>query len=619
MNICDFPQNVLQNISNHLEVPFKVRFAITNKHIFESIIGTVYSIVVYHPVGYEKKYDDDSDNHNHNIDIGLARRNDHVLDNTITLLSNKNIVKFFETISQSSFLNFNYSDFVTELYLEKLDDLSVFNILQWRNSINLPIFQNLKQYQFPTNIEIQPLTFENAPNLDTLIIDHNFCNYLDYNKGSIGFFNNAKIVNLFFKGTLGKNEDMVIFKLITSFPQMIKRLHQLHFLVDTHENYDFVYRRIVGFFAILRKMNLIMHNISKLSLTLTNVSSSTVLLLISKHIIFENLIDLSLFIQDDSKILTLVKSLDKLSTIVHHHGFNIKKLLLKYNLIKEDTEKNHLRSMMLLKLCESFNSLTHLNIDLTIDGLDLSNLLMILGTPISNNVDSLYDIRINVFQPSENLIGNILPTLEDTILLFPHLNFLNNCGCPICNSILETLSLNDNSNLNLFDETIKVSTLLIIGQELDLVQNDCTYSVNSNSIINQYSRFLRLNNYSKNGYLFDHLIGKQLNHSLAYLPNLEIFEICGLVYTKSNKITTMDFTYDGDVVLYDQNDDDEDMEDDDGNDNDEIELRNNHYLSNDRSFTTSKFELLYGNEFTGLDSHIITNITDLGRVFNGNL
>lgn len=582
MNITNFPQNVLHSITDHLESQSKVRLAMANRHMFRSIISTVYATVVYDEINEE-------DVNTANNSLKYSKRNDAITDNRITLLTPNNVYKFFRTISEPSFLNFNYSDFVIRLYLEKLVDTDIFDLASWRNSACMPVFNNLREYQFSNMIDILPLTYEFAPKLNTLIVDHNFCDYLDINKGSIEFFNNENVDTIYIKGTLGKNEDMVMFKLLTKCSHMIKHLKQLHFLVDSNENYEYVYRRIVGFFAILRKMNLVMFNVHKLSLTLTNVTTSTVISLISKHIIFENLVDLSLFIQDDSKVLTLVKSLDKLSTVVNHHGSNIKRLLIKYDLLKEDTEKNHLRSMMLLKLCESFHHLSHLNIDLKIHGLNFSNLLMVLGAPISNNLNTLYDLRINVYQPSENLIGNILPTLEDAVLLFPYLNFLNNCGCPICRSILHDLLLNNSSNLTFFDETIKVSTLLIIGQELDLVQKQCTYKINSDTIVNQYSKALIHDNYSKNGYLFDHLTNIQLNHSLAYLPNLQLFEICGLVYKKTNWSNLVD----EDVIMEDSN--------------------------NIPSGAQNTFELLYGKKFTGLDSNIITDITDLGRMFNGNI
>lgn len=601
MNLCDLPQNVLHIIADHLEAPFKIRLAMANKRLFHILIPTAYSIIVFEPNKYQTISSKEKNQ------IKLALRNDKIVDNNIIILSDNNIEKFIQTISNPSILGFNYSDFIIELYFEKLINPKIFDLSSWRNSIIFPKFTNLKKYQIPSTINIHPLTYENAPNLETLIIDYNFCNFLDYNKGSVEFFNHQNIKNIFIKGTLGKNEDMVIFKVLTKFPLMIKNLHQLHFLVDSNENYEFVYRRIVGFFAILRKMNLVMHNINKLSLVLTNLSSSTILSLINKHIIFENLDTLSLIIQDNSKILTLVKSLDKLSTIIHHHGFNIKNLLIKYDLVNEDVEKNHLRSMMLLKLCESFSNLTHLNIDLKIEGLNFSNLLMILGTPISNNIDTLIDIRINVYQPSENLIGNILPTLEDAMLLFPYLNFLNNCDCIICRSILNKLTLDNNTNLNLFDETIKVSTLLIIGQELDSVQRQCSYIIDSSSMINQNSRFLRLDTYSKHGYLFDHLINKQLNHSLAFLKNLKIFEICGLVYI--NKKTQIE-NNENKGISNENEDEDEEMPDFD--DLGVTEAKKD-------TLQLNHFDLLYGGKFTGLESSILANISDLGRVFNGNV
>ena len=574
VGLTDLPQDVLLLITNHLELPYKVRFALACKRIFTNVIPTVYHTVVYVPLQRQ---------------VPLASRNDKVIDHTLTIVTDENIKSFLQTISSPSSLGFAYSDFIINLFLEKLTNPDVFDLHTWRSSEYFPKFTRLLQYQFPNSLDVMPMTYENAPNLDTLVVDSNFCNFLDYNKGSIEFFNHENIKKIFFKGTLGKNEDMVIFKLITKLPHMIHKLSDLHFLIDSEENHEFVYRRIVGFFAILRKMNLTMVNVSKLTLVLTNVSSSTILSLLGKHIIFENLTDLSLFIQDDAKVLTLVKSLDKLSYIVSHHGFNIRKLLIKYELVKEDTDKNHLRSMMLLKLCESFRHLTDINIDLKIHGLDLSNLLMILGTPIAKNMDTLQDVRINIFQPSENLIGNIIPTLEDAMQLFHDLNFLDNCSCHICKSILQKLQLTDPldfTNLTLFNETIKVSTLLIIGQELDRVQRDCHYTLNADCMVNGYSRFIRLNKYSRNGYLFDHLISRQLNHSLNYMSNLQVFEICGLVYAKFPQYETkeLDVTRSG---CQDFNND------------------------------GHTFRLLYGNKFTGLDENIITNIAGLGRVFSG--
>lgn len=599
INITDFPENVLQIITNHLDINSKKNFSFTNHYIFYSIIQSLYHTIIYEPILY-------STTNGNSEELSFAQTNNHCTNNSITILTNSNIEKFIHSISVPSKLGFYYSNFIVYLYLEKLVDTQIFDLPRWRTSEYFPIFQNLKKYHFPENIKILPLTYENAQNLDTIIVDYNFCDFLDFNKGSIEFFNHHNIKNLYFKGNLGKNEDIVIFKLITKFPHMIKHLSQLHFLVNSNENYEIVYRRIVGFFAILRKMGIVLTNLHTLTLSLTNTSSSAVLSLIGKHIIFENLTNFSILIQDDGKVLTLVKSLDKLSTIIQHHGFNINKLLIKYDLVTEDIDKNHLRSMMLLKFCESFRNLLQINLDLNIDGLSFSNLLMVLGSPIANNLNSLYDVRINVHQPSENLIGNIIPTLEDAIQLFPHLNFLNNCLCTICSSILEKLSLTSTTTSVLFEETIKVSTLLIIGQELDLVQKDCNYSVNSNSIINPIARFLRLNNYNKNGYLFDHLIKNQLNTSLSYLPNLQYFEMCGLVYTRSHKnILTSKPSFNEDIDMVDDDDNDDEYNDE------KTAIKPNLQLNG--------FNLLYGNEFQGLDSNILMNISDLSQMFTGNL
>lgn len=569
MCLNQLPHNVVLQITGHLDITSKLALAFSDKYLFETIIPTCYSIIIYRPASKAT-----------NIDVTSKT-------DGITLLNESNVHSFFNTISHSSFLNFSYSNFIQELYLEDIT-IDILDLSSWRNSIGSSLtFQSLKIYQFPNNLEIRPLTYENVPNLNALIVDFNFCNFLDLNNGSIAFLNYEKIKILFFKSNLGKNEDMVIFKLLTKFPQMIKNLNQLHFLVDD-DNYNIVYRRIVGFFAILRKMNLVMFNISHLSLSLTNASSSTIISLISKHIIVENLIDLKLFIQDDSKILNLVKTLDKLSLIIDQHGFNIKNLLIKYDLINQDIDKNHLRSMMLLKFCESFSNLSNLNIDLNIDGLNFSNVLMILGSPISNNVSTLKDIRINVNKPSENLIGNILPILEDAILLFPYFHFIDSCGCQICDSILEKLCLND----YLMNETIRVTTLLMIGQELDLVQSASTYHINSCSVINKYSRFLRNKSlFSENGYLFDHLVGDQINHSLNYIKNLKYFEICGLIYTRDT------------MNSYSFNDD---------NIHSSMDVDNNPSSSDN-----IRFKLLNGNTFTGFDDSIVNNIFGLREVLSG--
>lgn len=548
MNITDLPQNVLINIANHLELPYKIRLIQTNKHLLRSLINLVYKIVLFEPV------------------FKQADRNDHKNDtNQFTVITNKNAKSFFQTISEPSQLGFKYSAFIVEMYLEKLLDSTVFDLVRWRNSSYFPHFEQLHKCVFPSNLKIKPLTYEDAPNLSSLIIDYNFCEYLDYNKGSIEFFNSEKIHEVYFKGTLGKNEDMVLYKLVTKYPHMIHKLQQIHFLADMNDDYEFVYRRIVGFFAILRKMSLVMVNVLKITLTLTNLSSSSIISLISKHVIFENLNEITLLMQDDSNVLTLVKTLDKLTSIIHIHGRNIKKLTIQYILKSEDQEKNHLRSMMLLKLCESFKGLTHLNLDLSIEGLNFSNMLMIVGTPIANNLISLTDIRLNVYNPSENLISNILPTLEDAIMLFPQLNFLNSCNCNICTSILEKL-YEDLPHTPMFDEMIKVATLLMIGQELDIVQNQCSYRLNSDTMMNPYARYLRLDNYSKSGYLLDHLIYKQLNYFLRDLPKMRTLEICGMVYQR---------------------------------------------------FAFNEFKLLYGGDFQGLDSTVINNISGLGHLFTG--
>ncbi|QPG73776.1 hypothetical protein FOA43_001090 [Brettanomyces nanus] len=425
-------------------------------------------------------------------------------------------------------------------------------------------FPRLACFEFPEKIDIEPLTLEQAPNLSALYIDMNFCKETEKLHGNLDFINLSIVREICFKGKLGRNEDMLIFTLLTKHPQTLKKLTGLQFMVDPQgESYDRVYRRVVGFFAILRRMGLILHNVCKLSLPLTNHSTAVIINLISKHIYFENLTRLELYIEDDGSVLNLVDSLQQLATIVKQRSVSIDNLSISYTLIKEDLEKNHLRSMILLKLTEPFRNLKRLNMNLRIEGLNLSNLLMILGTPISNNTKTLRDIRINITHPSENLIGNMLPTLEDVDLLFPHLNYLNSCHCNLCEGAFATIK--GETEGQMIDESIKISSLMIIGREMDEFLQSSELEPYCFTW-NDYQRFIRTSGRKNKGYMFDHLVNKQLNESLKHMPNLRMVEICGMVYLRVSE---------------------------------------------------DEFRLLFGQPFMGLDAEHLSAIVDMGHVLSG--
>ncbi|ODV85511.1 hypothetical protein CANARDRAFT_28302 [[Candida] arabinofermentans NRRL YB-2248] len=195
---------------------------------------------------------------------------------------------------------------------------------------------------------------------------------------------------------------------------------------------------------------------------------------------------------------------------------------------------------------------------------------MILGTPISNNIMKLRDIRINIDNPSENLIGNLLPNLDDVEMLFPHLNYLHNCQCSICSNIINTDPFLKLPN-HIKKESIRISTLMIIGHELDKVQQQFNYN-KFYQCFKSHLRFFKTG-MSSRGYLFDHLISDQLNRSISIMPNLKLFEICGLVYHK--------------VDLGDDN------------------------------LAPPLFKLLFGESFKGLDQESVGDMADMGNVFSG--
>ncbi|GMF08174.1 unnamed protein product [Ambrosiozyma monospora] len=130
--------------------------------------------------------------------------------------------------------------------------------------------------------------------------------------------------------------------------------------------------------------------------------------------------------------------------------------------------------MMLMKFAESFKELTKFEMYLKIEGLNLSNLLMIIGTPLNNNHKSLRDVRLNIARPSENLIGNLLPSLPEIEHVFPKMKYLNECSCEVCTEILKEANSkkekNNDGNNDVDIESIKVSTLMIMGHELDQLQ-----------------------------------------------------------------------------------------------------------------------------------------------------
>lgn len=537
------PHNILAQVFCNLPTRDRLHLCLTCKSIFQGLIQRLYSTVIYVPVEPAALLAK-------NFDVSNLKSDDY------TLLHAQNVARFFHCIGQRSILQFNYSDLVLRLYVADLADQSTFDLSDWRNN-HCPSFSRLQSFEFPEQIDIKPLTFKEAPLLRTIYIDENFCRFAERCLGSVDFIDMANVREIFFKGRLGRNEDMLIFGLLTKHPQLIGRLTGLHFNVDS-ESYDRVYRRVVGFFAILRKMGLVMHNLSSLSLPMTNHSTAVIVNLISRHLYFENLQSLTLYIEDDGGVLNLVGSMNRLAAIIGHRGINMTDLSVSYRLGKEDVEKNHLRSMTLLNLMQQFSGLHRLNIDLEVGGLNLSNLLMILGTPILNNMTTLRDIRINISYPSENLIGNLIPTLEDVNSLLPHLNYIDRCGCEVCRHAYSVM-IGNSPVSNGISRSIQVSSLMIVGRELDEFQQYTTR--------NRYRRFIKTVSCRDQGCLFDHLVNEQLNESLRNFPQLKIFEICGMVYH--------------------------------------------------RTFDDGKFELMFGQGFHGLEESQLADMIDMGRILGG--
>ena len=103
MDLIKLPQNVIENIALQMGSSDRIRLALTNKTMFQHVIGSVYHTIIYQP----------------SSEYPIIKRNDNVIDN-VTLINDGNITLFFETISRPSVLNFYYSDLVIELYLEKI-------------------------------------------------------------------------------------------------------------------------------------------------------------------------------------------------------------------------------------------------------------------------------------------------------------------------------------------------------------------------------------------------------------------------------------------------------------------------------------------------------------------
>ncbi|GMG19469.1 unnamed protein product [Ambrosiozyma monospora] len=557
MDFLNLPHNVKIEIGKSLTQQDRLHLAYSCKLMFNTLIPPLYHTIVYTKIASDK--------------IAKKKLEGIELPNAdqTTLIHPSNVKLFFRTLREKSKLGVNYAEYVQILQLVECDNVDVFDLPTWRED-QCPVFDNLKMFQFPSNLKIDPLTFEQAPNLCQIIVDENFCGMVEKQHGLINFIDVSKIGVLQFAGKLGRNEDMVIFKLLTTCPHLIRHLTQLHFNVDESKSYEMVYRRLVGFFAILRRMGLIMPNLKRLSIPLTNHSTAVILTLIGKHAYFENLSSLELFIEDDGKVLNLVTSMQQLSTMVKSKGFNINHLSLNYKLLKDNSEKNHLRAMMLMKFAESFKELTKFEMYLKIEGLNLSNLLMIIGTPLNNNHKSLRDVRLNIARPSENLIGNLLPSLPEIEHVFPKMKYLNECDCEVCTEILKEATSkkekNKDGNNDVDIESIKVSTLMIMGHELDQLQTNTFNNRPFCSSMFLYRRFVKTG-LSQNGYLFDHLLKDQMNECFSWMPSLKLFEICGLTY---------------------------------------------HIMSN------GKFELLFDENFKGLDSELVKGIVEMGYLFNGN-
>lgn len=491
MQLASLPYNVLWKVFSQLSTADQLRLASTCSSLFNMIVPRVYSTIMYYP--------------------SEGTTNSDLPFSYMTLIDEKNAAKFFWTLSETAGrLRCRYSHLVQRLYLTQLSEPSVFNLAQWRATN--PEFPILEVFEFPESIQVEPFTFNEAPELTTVYIDENFCHHTEVNAGSVAFIDFSHINRLYFKPRLGRNEDMVMFNLLTKNHRLASQLKALYFMVDEDsDSADQVYRRLVGVFALLRRMGLVLRNLSSISMPLTNHSTPVIIDLVSRHIYFENLTSLELNLEDDGGDLKMVAAAEELADIVSQRGSNIKQLSLVYRLLRDDPEKNHLRAYLVLKLLEPFRQLTHLNIDLQISDLNLSNLIMMIATPISHNLDTLKDIRINLQSPS-SLIGNLLPSLSGLEQLFPSLNWL-----PI-----SELKLRGESQPH-SEVAAKVSQLMIVGSELDKSQKGS----GGYSFGRERQRFMKT---EQSGALFDYIVSRQLNQSLQYEPKLQLFELCGIVY-----------------------------------------------------------------------------------------
>lgn len=514
------PHNILELIFWNIPSVDRIHLCFTCKRIFALLVPRLYSTIVYAP----------------DTITDIKKASPVTSFGNFTSISSSNISGFLDAVnSLNTAFGFKYADFVQRLFLNELPDSIGLKFSQWRDS-ECPCFGSLQCFEFPETIPIRPLTRAEAPNLTKIFIDENFCCEAETQR-QVDFVDFSKITDICFKGKLGRNEDMLIFGLLTKHPQIIGQIVGLHFMVNpANEQYDRVYRRVVGFFAILRRMGLVLDNLSKLSFPLTNHSTAVIVNLISKHVYFENLSHLELYIEDDGGVMNLVDSLQELSSIVRERGSDISHLSVSYRLIREDVEKNHLRAVSLLRLMEPFGALQTVNLRILIEGLDLSNLLMIFGAPLSNNMRTLRRICIDTSSPSENLVASVLPTLGDVNMLFPHLNYLYRCSCASCKDMVHTLFQNSDSGTNrrMMEESIQVSTLMIVGNELDRSQGPmetepCEFARGAALWA------IRMQSFSRNGgCLFDHLVNRQLNESLESFLRLETFEICGLSYIRDS-------------------------------------------------------------------------------------
>ncbi|ODV97786.1 hypothetical protein PACTADRAFT_286 [Pachysolen tannophilus NRRL Y-2460] len=328
-------------------------------------------------------------------------------------------------------------------------------------------------------------------------------------------------------------------------------------------------------FQYLNSKEIKLTNLKTLSLPFTNQTTKFEILSLLQAIDISQLNNFEILLIDDSisnsRPLRMFQSLFPLFNKISSSCFTMEKLSISYLLPSADENKNNIRFMLLTTLIGSFNNLKSLSLYLNIPNVSAVNLLMLFMGIVKTHSQSINEFNFNIVDPLENLISNNVNKIDNDELQ-EYLPFLKvDCSCDNCNKIFHGTKNQNSDNDNM--ESCLLSTLMVIGSELENSQ-----SLIDNLIINQSSNFsflkvepIYLNLVPKefindNGLLLDHFFSLRLNSPslLTKFPNLKKFSVCGIKY----------------------------------------QLNKN-------------FELVSYKKFMKLDDHILNEINEISRIFNG--